>query len=450
VTTGVPAPAPADDPAPAFGYTVPADPAPDPAGLPAALAEPVAGVRTGWVALLALANLAVFMGFFTPIQKLLPQQVEAIDPAHKATMLAWVTGAGAFAAVVVNPLAGALSDRTSPGRWKALRGLPARLLGRRHPWTLGGGLLGALALVALAFQHSIVGVAVCWFVAQSCFNAMLASITAAVPDRVPVVQRGAVSGWVGIPQVIGLVLGVLLVTVFVHGVAAGYVAVAIGVVLLTLPFPLSTPDDPLPAEHRPRFHLSRFWVSPRQHPDFAWAFGTRFLVFFGNALGTLYLLYFLGDEVHYADPETGLLILILIYAVAILATSVISGWFSDRTGKRRIYVVISGLVMALAAVVLAIEPTWPAAMVAAALLGAGFGVYLSVDNALVTQVLPAQSDRAKDLGVVNIASSAPQVIAPVVAAPVVGGLGGYPMLYALVAIVTVLGTVFVMRIRSVP
>jgi MFS family permease len=243
---------------------------------------------------------------------------------------------------------------------------------------------------------------------------------------------------------------VLLVTVFVHGVAAGYIAVAIGVVLLTLPFPLSTPDDPLPAEHRPSFHLSRFWVSPRAHPDFAWAFGTRFLVFFGNALGTLYLLYFLDDEVHYPDPETGLLFLILIYAVAILATSVISGWFSDRTGKRRIYVVISGLVMALAALVLAIEPTWPAAMVAAALLGAGFGVYLSVDNALVTQVLPAQSDRAKDLGVVNIASSAPQVIAPVVAAPVVSGLGGYPTLFALVAIVTVLGTVFVMRIRSVP
>jgi MFS family permease len=445
VTTELPAPAPADDSVPTAGVlAAPTD------GVPAALTEPVAGARTGWVALLALANLAVFMGFFTPIQKLLPQQVEAIDPAHKEAMLAWVTGAGAFAAVFANPLAGALSDRTSPGRWKALRWLPARLLGRRHPWTLGGGLLGALALVALAGQHTIVGVAVCWFVAQSCFNAMLASITAAVPDRVPVAQRGAVSGWVGIPQVVGLVLGVLLVTVFVHGVAAGYIAVAIGVVLLTLPFPLSTPDDPLPAEHRPRFHLRRFWVSPRDHPDFAWAFGTRFLVFFGNALGTLYLLYFLKDEVHYSDPQTGLLILILIYAVAIMATSVISGWFSDRTGKRRIYVVISGLVMALAAVVLAIAPTWPAAMVAAALLGAGFGVYLSVDNALVTQVLPAQSDRAKDLGVVNIASTAPQVIAPVVAAPVVRGLGGYPTLFALVAIVTVLGTVFVMRIRSVP
>lgn len=440
-----------DTPAvPADGYTVPDDPAPVLAGMPAALAEPVTGVRTGWVALLALANLAVFMGFFTPIQQLLPEQVEAIDAAHKEAMLAWVTGAGAFAAVFANPLAGALSDRTAPGRWRVGRTLPARLRGRRHPWTLGGGLLGALALVALAGQHTIVGVAVCWFVAQSCFNAMLASITAAVPDRVPVAQRGAVSGWVGIPQVLGLVLGVLLVTVFVHGVAAGYIAVAVGVVLLTLPFPLSTPDDPLPAEHRPPLHLTRFWVSPRAHPDFAWAFGTRFLVFFGNALGTLYLLYFLKDEVRYPDPQTGLLILILIYAAAILATSVVSGWFSDRTGKRRIFVVASGAVMALAAVVLAIEPSWPAAMVAAALLGAGFGAYLSVDNALVTQVLPAQSDRAKDLGVVNIASSAPQVIAPVVAAPVVRGPGGYPALFALVATVTVLGTVFVMRIRSVP
>jgi MFS family permease len=438
VTTELPAPAPPDDP---VGV---------PAALPRALAEPTAAVRTGWVALLALANLAVFMGFFTPIQQLLPEQVQAIDPAHKEAMLAWVTGLGAFAAVVANPLAGALSDRTSPGRWKAARWLPAGLRGRRHPWTLGGGLLGALALVALAGQHTIVGVALCWFVAQSCFNALLATITAAVPDRVPVAQRGAVSGWVGVPQVIGLVLGVLLVTVFVHGVAAGYIAVAIAVVLLTLPFPLSTPDDPLPAEHRPPFHLSRFWVSPRQHPDFAWAFGTRFLVFFGNALGTLYLLYFLGDEVHYPDPQTGLLILILIYAVGIMATAVISGWWSDRTGKRRVFVVISGGLMALSAVVLAIAPTWPAAMVAAALLGAGFGVYLSVDNALVTQVLPAVSDRAKDLGVVNIASTAPQVIAPVVAAPVVRGLGGYPALYALVAIVTVLGTVFVMRIRSVP
>ena len=51
-------------------------------------------------------------------------------------------------------------------------------------------------------------------------------------------------------------------------------------------------------------------------------------------------------------------------------------------------------------------------MVAAALLGLGFGVYLAVDQALVTQVLPAAADRAKDLGIINIANVGPRCWAP--------------------------------------
>ena len=40
-----------------------------------------------------------------------------------------------------------------------------------------------------------------------------------------------------------------------------------------------------------------FWLSPRRHPDFGWAWLTRFLINLGNALGTLYLLYYLQDAV---------------------------------------------------------------------------------------------------------------------------------------------------------
>jgi MFS family permease len=92
---------------------------------PAALAEPAVPIRGRWAALLVLANLGVWMAFFTPLQVLLPQQVEAIDAGHKVAMLGWVTALGAAAAVVVNPLAGALSDRTSPR-------LAGRAYGRRH------------------------------------------------------------------------------------------------------------------------------------------------------------------------------------------------------------------------------------------------------------------------------------------------------------------------------
>jgi MFS family permease len=396
------------------------------AALPAALAEPAVPVRGRWVALLVLANLGVWMAFFTPIQVLLPEQIAAIDPTHKEAMLGWVTAIGALVAVIANPLAGALSDRTA-------------LTIRGQAW---------------ARPHTIAGVAVGWVLAQACFNAMLATLTAAVPDRVPVAQRGSVSGWVGMPQILGLVLGVVLVTAVVSGTVNGYLAVAIAVALLPVPFALATADDPLPRRHRAplrlRAMLSGMWVSPRRHPDFAWAWITRFLVQLGNALGTLYLLYFLRDKVRHPHPDEGLLILILVYAAGLVTTTVIAGRASDRTGRRKAFVIWSGAVMAVAALLLAAWPTWPVAVIAAGVLGAGYGVYVAVDAALITQVLPEATDRAKDLGVINIANSAPQVLGPAMSAPIVVHLGGYPVLYAVTALVTVLGSMLVLKIRSVP
>ncbi|MFC8296988.1 MFS transporter [Micromonospora orduensis] len=420
---------------------------PTPASLPAALAEPTVPVRRGWIGLIFAANLGVWMAFFTPIQVLLPQQIEQIAPGDKENMLAVVTGLGALAAVLANPLAGALSDRT------CLR-IGGREFGRRHVWTAGGALIGAAALVLLAQQRTILGVAVGWVAAQVCFNAMLASLTAAIPDRVPVTQRGGVSGWVGIPQALGLVLGAVLVTAVVTGNAAGYLAIAVAILLLSLPFALFTPDEPLPRTHRPalraRALLTSMWISPRRHPDFAWAWITRFLVQLGNALGTLYLLYFLTDGVRHPDPEGGLLVLILLYTLGMMLTAVVAGRLSDRSGRRKIYVITSGLIMAVAALLLAVAPVWPMAIVAALLLGAGYGVYLSVDAALITQVLPRATDRAKDLGVINIANSAPQVLGPALSAPIVVHLGGYPTLYAVTAAITLIGSVLVVKIRSVP
>ncbi|RKR87474.1 putative MFS family arabinose efflux permease [Micromonospora pisi] len=420
---------------------------PVPGTLPAALAEPTVPVRRGWIALIFSANLGVWMAFFTPIQILLPQQVESIAPVGKEGMLAVVTGLGALAAVLANPLAGALSDRT------ALR-LAGRDVGRRHVWTVVGALLAAGSFLLLARQHTIAGVALAWVAAQLSLNAMLAALTSALPDRVPVAQRGGVSGWVGIPQALGLVVGAVLVTSVVTGTGAGYLVLALALLVLALPFALLTPDDPLPRTHRSTLRwrqlLAGMWVDPRRHPDFAWAWGTRFLVQMGNALGTLYLLYFLQDQVRHGDPEAGLLILILLYTAGMMATAVVSGRLSDRTGRRKVFVIWSGVIMAVAALLLAAAPVWPAALVAALLLGAGYGVYLAVDAALITQVLPVATDRGKDLGVINIANAAPQVLGPALSAPIVVHLGGYPTLYAVTAAVTLLGSVLVVNIRSVP
>jgi len=397
---------------------------------------PRVGAR--WISLLSLANLGLWMGYFGPLQVLLPNQIAAIAGDGKTTALGVVTGVGALVAVVVGPVAGALSDATT-ARW-----------GRRRTWMAAGALIGCAGLALLSGQRTLIGVTLAWCVAQAGLNTLQAGLTAIVPDQVPVRRRGLVSGWVGLTQSLGVVVGVLLVTVVVTGTVGGYLLIGVLVVLAAVPFVLTTPDPAIGRTAAPRLRLTTaFRFKPRENPDFAWAWATRFLVQLGNAMATLYLLYFLRDRVHYPDPDQGLLLLILIYTAATVLTVVVGGVVSDRTGRRKPAVIVSGYVMAAATVVLAVWPTWPGCVLAAAVLGLGFGVYLSVDQALITQVLPADRDRARDLGVINIANSAPQVLGPALAFPLVAYLGGYPALYLTVAAITVLGSVLVTKIRSV-
>ncbi len=407
-------------------------------GVPA-LAEPVEPVRRSWIGLLFAANLGLWMAFFTPIQVLLPIQIADLGPDNKETWLGIVTGVGALVAIIVNPVAGALSDRTR------LR-LFGRGYGRRHVWTLCGAIISVLSLSVLAGAPNLLTVTLAWAGAQVGLNVMLASLTAAVPDRVPVTQRGLVSGWIGMPQALGLVIGSILVTAIFTETSTGYLVLALGLVLLAAPFALLTEDEPLPPGRSAKV---RWKLDLKGNPDFMWAFGTRFLVQLGNALGTLYLLYFLTDAVQLDDPETGLLYMILLYTVGMISTAMLGGWLSDRIGRRKPFVIWSGVLIAIAASLLAIWPTWPMAIVAALLFGAGYGVFLAVDTALITQVLPAAADRAKDLGVINIATAAPQVLGPAISAPIVTHLGGYPALFALTAAVTLAGAVAVVKIRSV-
>jgi MFS family permease len=408
-----------------------------------ALAEPTRRVSGGFLASITVANVGIMISLFTPVQNLLPRYAELVAGAGgKEAALAWISGAGALSSIVVNPVAGALSDRTTSR------------LGRRRPWLVAGALAGAALLVLMTFQTSILGLAVVWALVQGASNAALAGATAYVPDQVPVPQRGLVSGLIGMAQVIGVVLGLALVSYVVTDLQQGAFLVGALLLLLPLPLVLTVPDARLPASALTPFRLGTFvrdfWISPREHPDFAWAWITRFLMWLGTAMVTLYLLFYLKDGIGYPEPEKGQTMLTGLYGLGTIITAAIGGRLSDRSGRRKVYVVSASLVMSGAALVLAWVPTFGAAALAALVLGLGYGVYLAVDQALVTQVLPSAGSRARDLGVINIANASPQVIAPVIAAPIVTSFGGYPMLYTVVAVVTALAGILVRRIRSVP
>ena len=424
-----------------------------------ALTEPTATPPKRWVLSLALVNLGIMSGWFGPIQVLLAEQAKAISPGHKEGVLSLVLGIGAAVSTVSNPVFGAFSDRTT------LR------VGRRLPWIVFGAVGGSLSLLLLSTADSVVVMVIGWCGVQAFLNAMFAAVVAAIPDQVPVARRGLVGGLVAIAQTVGVVGGVAIAGA-TGSIAAGYLA-TIGVLLvLTLPYAVSSRDLALPEGYLPPpFALGAFvrsfWISPREHPDFAWAWITRFLVNLGNNIGTMYLLYYVTDGLGVSDDDAGgrVLVLTALYAVATVVTTAVFGHWSDRVGRRKVFVTWSGIVAAVASLVLAIPQTWSAAVLAALVLGLAYGIYTAVDFALITQVLPDAEERAKDLGVINIANALPQVLAPALAGLILvavrsgggsvathgdGWSVGYGSLYIFSFAVSLLGSVLVRRIRSVP
>jgi MFS family permease len=412
---------------------------------PAALAEPHRPISGRWIAVFATAWLGVWMAQLAPVQLLLPNQVSAQIHSNywvdNVVAFGIISGIAGLCALVAYPLTGALSDRTTSR------------FGRRRPWILGGALLFAFSLLVLGLQHSLVGVGIFWSLALIGFCVLTAALTATISDQVPVNQRGYVSGWISAPQAIGTVLGVMLVTAVVVGQFAGYAVLAVLLVLLVLPFVLWTPDAVLRKDQRQalsfRSLIEGFWISPRKYPDFGWTMLSRILVNLGNAFGTTMLLYFLQFGLNDKNAEDDLLVLILIYMAFVVVASLFLGKLSDKLGKRKMFVFMASALQAVAALILALVPSLPAAMIAAGLLGLGYGCFLSVDQALATQVLPDAQTRGKDLGIMNIATAVPQAMAPLLGAIIVAVLVGFQGLFLLAAATTLLGALAVLPIRSV-
>nr|WP_246482808.1 MFS transporter [Brachybacterium halotolerans] len=133
-----------------------------------------------------------------------------------------------------------------------------------------------------------------------------------------------------------------------------------------------------------------------------------------------------------ATIGTAVLATTTVLTVCTVAASVAGGWVSDKIRRRKICVLISALIVALAHIVAAISPSFSVLLVAIALAGLANGVYRAVDRALIAEVLPSRKDVAKDMGVLHLANVLPQTLVPVTASLflMIGGGGeNYPALF---------------------
>jgi MFS family permease len=398
--------------------------------------------------------------------------------AQEAANYPKVVVAGTAIAIVVNPLTGAISDYV---RFR---------LGRRRPFMLIGTVPNVLALIGLAFAAQIgealgrmlhVGtdgatlatMAALFLVLQFSNNVANAPWSAIIADKVPASQRGSASGYYGLMTLLGIVAGSVVAGALVNGnepnlavykneLLIAYGAIAVVQVLFVTITVLTVHERALTQRRPFRWAvLTRlFWVNPRRYPDFVWLLFTRLLMLTGIwAINSFLLFYFqhvLGGELARLGikPEAGVGIYFLpVVVITSVLTTLIAGKLSDRTGRKRL-VYLAGAVMSIVCVIFIFFQSFSGALVAAAFFGLGYGAYTSVDWALATDVLPPTDEYGKDMGIWTAAGIVPQVLGIVLGGAILSALNflpnnaGYSVLFAVVVVFFVAGTVFVSRVKG--
>ena len=301
---------------------------------------PDAGDGSGrpFIAWYLLAYTSTCLLLIAPLLVTLALKVDDLVGIDRAPgRLSLIAAAGSVVSMVGNPVFGRLSDRTVSS------------FGMRRPWMLIGLAGGTIGILVVALAPNILVVLVGWCVAQLFFNALLAAQVAVLPDQVPGSQRGAVAGLLGVAVPVASVAGTYVVDLFAGNDLLMFLApCAIGG-FFVVAFTVVLPDRRLAIADRPawtRRELARtFYVAPKGNPDFGWAFASRFLFVLAYAFLVTYQAYYLIDELGQPEAEVPHLIFtaVLIQSVLVVAASLVGGLLSDRTGRRKVFVVVAGV-----------------------------------------------------------------------------------------------------------
>jgi MFS family permease len=407
--------------------------------------------RRKWVLLVSLG--VVFFTLLTLYASclgvLLPNQIQNIDPVGKAKTLGIIYAITSVFSTLATPIAGALSDRTRSR------------FGRRTPWIVIGATIGGISIILTPYGGGLVGITAIWLVSVVTLNSMQPAITTLVADRFPPEERGLASGVVGGAMTAGVSFGTFFAGSLASQIPLAYGIIGTAIIVVCLLFVLLNPEPritmPPAAPLKLGAFLKGFWISPREHPDFAWAFLGRFAIYMGYQAILTYMLYILQDHIGMSQTRANQMIasMSIITFVALVISGLGSGVLSDRLGRRKPLVFIASLIMAVAVAMPLIVPTAQGMVAYAVLIGLGYGAFMSVDLALMTQVLPKskpgeEDATGKDLGILTTAVNVPQILSPVMAATLLSTTGNnYTVLFVVSGIFVLVGSFLVLPIRSV-
>ena len=395
------------------------------------------------IALVLIAAVGMYVMMLT-LSTALSLRIASIDPAGKETVYGTAVSVGALLMLLTVPLGGALSDRTTSR------------FGRRRPWIIGCLIPALLAMAVIGTVDSLPVIATAYVVgiacAQAAFNAYAVIPVEGVPDN----RRARVMGLMGLFGALAMSAGSYLAAALVGMPLLMMTVPVLLAILTTLPLLVLYQDPARSKDEVPALNVAAmakgFLVNPRRHPDFAWAWVSRFLA--GVAMTALFsfFIYFmmdgLGLPIAQAGAHAGMLTLASAPVSVLFFT--VSGWLSDKVGRRKPFVIAAALLMALALVVAGTSTTFTQFLVAWLIFAMGQAMYLTVDLALCAAVLPDAKDAGKDMAVFGLALNIPSIVVPALAPAVlaIGAGHNYEVFWIGAAVLCALGAFTVTRIKS--
>jgi MFS family permease len=396
---------------------------------------------------LVVAAFGLYFASLTPQIVTLAIRIADIDPDGKTVGLSAVILVGALMSIASLPLFGALSDR-SRGRY-----------GRRRPWLVAGATAALLGLVIAGTVPSVAGVAAGWAIGSLGAGAAFAGFLPLIPELVPDRLRARLSGLIGFVVSLSVLSGVVLGSKLTHQpllmlAIPGFVAL---VTALLLAYVIRDLDQAPAGAVFPRFGFREFvgsyWLRTGGDRDFAWNWVSRLLIGLAYVGVQTYATFYLTDTVGLSldDAAAKYATFTAVSTPVSVVCFLVSGYLSDRLGRRKAFVCVGGVVLAAGLIVAAVTQSLNGFLVAWLILTVGQAVYLTVDIAIAAEVVPDAAHAGKAMSVYQVATLLPNVGAPVIAVTVlaISGSGNYPVFFSVLAVLGAAAAVTVLFVRRI-
>ncbi|MDP7285895.1 MAG: MFS transporter [Dehalococcoidales bacterium] len=329
--------------------------------------------------------------------------LDFVAESQKNTYLGLLTFTGLLLAMIIQPVAGTISDR-STFHW-----------GRRRPYILLGTAVTLLFLPGIGFAWDYAAIFIIYCLLQISANTTQGPYQAFIPDLVPERKRGLASGMKGLLEIVGGIALIYPIALFMDRYFAGEGSIWLWTVLVMLAIVLlgamvatvlTVKEQPVSGKPQPPL-LTTFYqtfnIDVRQNRNFIWFLISRLLVFMAFTTIQQFALNFLQDVIGVTNPAEATARFSIVAVTGMLAVVYLTGYFSDRIGRKPI-AVTAALLGAIGIAIIFMYQSYGAMLVAAVIIGIALGAFNSTNWALATDLI-TKGEEARYLGLANMATA---------------------------------------------